>query len=226
MMEMNKSMTLVCFAVEQEAGPFRKLARVIPEARIIVTGMGTRNAKSALQTALEENSFSRVITGGFAGGLNPRLPLGAVVFDADEGFTLARSLSAAGAVVGRFHWAERVKVTAGEKKAVWDATRLDAVEMESGVIRAACRERGIPSATVRVISDAADEDLPIDFNRFMTPDQRIDYPRLIWALARSPATVPALLRFARDSRAAAARLAEVLAKSLSAPGEKAETLKR
>lgn len=217
-METNKSTTLICFAVEQEAGPFRKLARAIPEARIIVTGMGTRNAKSALQTALEEDVFSAVITSGFAGGLNPMLPLGTVVFDADEGFALAPSLSAAGAVAGRFHCAERVKITVGEKRAAWDATRLDAVEMESDTIRAICRERGIPSATIRVISDAANKDLPIDFNRFMTPEERINYHRLIWALVRSPSTVPALLRFARDSRTAAARLAKVLAMSLSPLG--------
>lgn len=215
-MQTNNSKTLICFAVDHEAGPFRRHARAFPEVRIIVTGMGIQNARSGLVSALQGNSFSAVITSGFAGGLNPALPLGAVVFDADAGFTLIGSLKAAGAIPGRFLCAERVMATAGEKKRAWAATHLDAVEMESGVIRELCRGRGIPSATVRVISDVADQDLPIDFNRFMTPDQRIDYVRLVWALARSPAKVPRLLRFAGESRAATRQLAKVLARALSA----------
>ena len=82
--------------------------------------------------------------------------------------------------------------------------------MESSVIRTVCREHGLPSATLRAISDAADEDLPLDFNALLTSDQRISLTKLAGALLRSPRTVPELLALQRNTRLAARRLGEVL----------------
>jgi hypothetical protein len=82
--------------------------------------------------------------------------------------------------------------------------------MESGVIRAICRERGVPSATVRVISDAANEDLPLDFNRFMSEEQSLSVGRLGLSVAASPWKIGALLQFQKQIRLAAERLARVL----------------
>ena len=88
--------------------------------------------------------------------------------------------------------------------------------MESGIIRAICKERGIPSATVRVISDAADEDLPLDFNRLMDADARFRYDRLAVALLKSPGRIRALIQMGFRTRRAARELASVLS-SLFAP---------
>jgi hypothetical protein len=63
---------------------------------------------------------------------------------------------------------------------------------------------------VRVISDAAGEDLPLDFGALMTPDQQIDVSRLMGVLARSPGKIIRLIRFSRLLGKASAKLARVL----------------
>ncbi len=206
---------LVCFAVKEEAKFFAAPTSGDGRLAITITGMGRANAEAGLRKAIAEARPGMVITAGFAGGLNPELTTGQVVFQAEPETGLIERLSRAGGIAGRFHCAERVAVSAAEKAALWESTGADAVEMESGVIRALCREQQIPSATVRVISDAANEDLPLDFNALMTPDQRIDYGRLAWKVATSPRKIPVLMRFQKRTAAAAKTLAEVLRGALS-----------
>ena len=203
-------MVLVCFAVKEEAAPFARRAKALGEVRLLVTGMGARNAERALRPALADPP-TLVLTCGFAGGLGPALASGRVVFSLDETIGLEPALRAAGAIPGRFHFADRVATTAAEKAALRQQTGADAVEMESQVMREICRQRGIASGTVRVILDAADQDLPLDFNRLLTEEQKIHPGKLAAALLRSPGKVGALLRFQTQVRAAAESLAQVLA---------------
>jgi adenosylhomocysteine nucleosidase len=183
--------------------------------RVLLTGIGQRNAEKAVRTALAEREAKQVLTCGFAGGLNPEFTVGTVVFSADDDFSLSEVLLAAGARPVNFHCADRVVATAAEKRAVRQSTGADAVEMESGVIRAICREHSIPSATVRVISDAANEDLPLDFNRLMDTEQNPAYSKLALALLMSPGKIGALLSLQGKTRVAAEKLAEVLIRVIS-----------
>ncbi len=213
----------VLFAVKEEARPFSNPALLRPRGasawapvRILVTGMGAANAEreflAALARAQRPPQF--VLTCGFAGGLAPHLSTGTVVFEADANFLLSDRLRAAGAKNARFYCARRVVISVAEKAELYRTTGADAVEMESEIIRRLARERGIPSATVRVISDAASETLPLDFNALLTPKMELDFARLVGGLVRSPSTIPELIRFGGRTKRAAARLAGVLAAAL------------
>jgi adenosylhomocysteine nucleosidase len=203
-------MTLVCFAVKEEAAAFRKLAARHLGVAILVTGMGRRNAEKAVREFLAACPTELVLTCGFAGGLDPALAPGAVVFATREE-DLGETLQGAGAKRAEFFCAPRVVVTAAEKQQLRAATGAEAVEMESEGIQALCRERGIACATVRAISDAAGEDLPLDFNRLYRPDLSLDFGKLAWWLLKSPGKIGALLRLRTRCRFAAVQLAGVLA---------------
>lgn len=202
--------TLVCFALKEEAGAFRKAASGNADVSSLLTGIGRKNAERSFRDFLAHNSPERVFTCGFAGGLNPALATGDVVFSTGD-TALNDKLLAAAAKPVRFFCATRIAATAGEKQRLRQNTSADAVEMESEAIQAVCREHGIPCATVRVIFDTANEDLPLDFNQLSKPDSSLAYGKLALAVARSPGKIGALLRLQKRCRFAAERLAGVLA---------------
>ena len=209
--------TLVCFTLKEEAAPFRKMAAgtaaAAPAASILITGIGRNNAEKSVREFLATHSPELVLTCGFAGGLNPDLKPGDVVFEVQSPESKVQSqLIAAGAKPARFFCADRIATTVAEKKKLRAETGADAVELESGAIHAICRERGIPCATVRVISDTASEDLPLNFNALSKPDMNLDYGKLAWAVVKSPGKIGALLKLQKQTQFAAERLAEVLSK--------------
>ncbi len=207
------SRVLATFAVEEEAGPFRRM--LPPHVTVLVTGMGAAAASLAVADKLGTAEWDLVVTCGFAGGLDPALTHGAVLLESADDFPLRSAILAAGAKAARFHCAERVAVTAYEKAALRERTGADAVEMESSIIGRLCRDRAIPCATVRVISDTAKEDLPLDFNLLMKADGRISLPRLARAVLCRPGKIPALMALGRHTSSAARQLAAVLHKALA-----------
>ncbi len=201
---------LICFAVKEEARYFKPSLTWPTAVRVTITGMGRDNASRSFQNCIQNTSPQSVLTCGFAGGLNPQLQRGTIIFSADDDLGLSPALLQLGAKPVRFHCHARVVVTSAEKRQLWESTHADAVEMESGVIRQLCRERGIPSATVRVVSDSAEEDLPLDFNTVMTPEQKLNYFKLITQLLRTPSRIPAVIRLHKNTAAASERLAQFL----------------
>jgi adenosylhomocysteine nucleosidase len=201
--------SLVCFALKEEARAFQRLAVDREVVSILITGIGRKNSERTLVERLNQLTPRFVLTCGFAGGLDPTLAAGDVLYSTDDQGLRGR-LSAVGVKATRFCCASRIATTAVEKLELRRATGADAVEMESEAIHAVCRAHGLPCATVRVISDAAHEDLPLDFNQLSKPDLSLDYFKLFWAIARSPGTIPGLLHLQKTSSFAAQRLAEVL----------------
>ena len=91
--------TLICFALKEEAAPFQKVTAA-QAALILITGIGRQNAEKSVREFLaggasvppsrsqDQARLARtlaspdlVLTCGFAGGLNPDLKIGDVVFE-------------------------------------------------------------------------------------------------------------------------------------------------
>jgi nucleoside phosphorylase len=211
---MEHNSIVVCFALPEEAVPFQKRSRDIP---VFFTGIGKANAEKAAREYLKGRAPALLLTCGFAGGLDPALNVGDVVFEtansdgAKDGAMRAK-LIGAGAKPVKIFCADKIASTVAEKKKLREETGADAAEMESGAVQSVCHERGVPCATVRVISDTADEDLPLDFNEFLTPDKKLDMGKLMLSVAKKPWKMGALMDLQRKTRLAAERLGEVLVK--------------
>jgi adenosylhomocysteine nucleosidase len=213
---------LLCFAVKEEMkffAPHRsggKGPQVATTFQVWMTGIGRKNAAENARKAIARMKPERVITAGFAGGLNPKLKCGTVVYEEDFDAGFGADLEELGAVPAKFHCHRRVAITTEEKAALWRETGADAVEMESSVIRTICREFHIPSATIRVISDDATQDLPLDFNALMTSEDRINYLKLFGAVLSRPSRIPKLIGFQQQTLDAARKLGAVLEELLRA----------
>jgi adenosylhomocysteine nucleosidase len=211
-----KPETLVCFALKEEAAPFRKFAAARSGVSVLIVGIGRENAERSIRNHLSTNSPAQVFTCGFAGGLNPALQLGDVIFESGkrkaESGNEEERLVAVGAKPAKFFCADRIATTVAEKKKLRDETGADVVEMESAAIQAVCAEKNIPCATVRVISDTAHEDLPLDFNALAKPDKSLDFGKLFLAIAKSPGKIGALMALQKKTSFAAQRLAATLEK--------------
>jgi len=218
-MTVERSKVLVCFAVKEEARPFQRICRENSgdqdaSAAVLVTGMGSVNARKTLQQALTTMTPKLVVSSGFAGGLDPQLKTGDLIFQAPAPADIEARLQSIGAKPVVFHHSAQVASTAAAKSRLRRDSGADAVEMESDALAAVCRKAGIPCLVLRVVLDTAAEDLPLDFNTVMDEQQRIKPGKLALVLARSPGKIGALLRLQRQSDMAARILAQGLVQLL------------
>ncbi len=155
-------------------------------------GVGVDKASAVCREALATQPLDLAVSSGFACALIPsqigELLIGTEVVhrgDASEpsgpvdvlpcsGFHVKMALDAAKradvpARTGRFVTVSRVLWRAWEKGDIAAGTGAIGLDMESAAIGAAARDRQVPFLVVRAVSDLQDEDLPLDFNRCLTP---------------------------------------------------------
>ena len=181
---------------------------------VVLTGIGPRAAAAASAVVFRDRP-DLCISSGLAGGLSGALRVADVVapervrgpdgcaIDADPSL-LALAARCGAKAINTLHSSPMVIATSDEKRRM--SVVADAVDMESATILTESRKRGVPAIAIRAISDPADRDLPIDFNRVLTDDGRLSVIRVIGALARRPDAVPGLVRLGVGGRRAATAL--------------------
>ncbi len=187
------------------ASEARELASVVPRDgwSQLVSGPGPRLVTEVLR---ERKQTGGIVSVGFCGALDPSLEVGDIVVAGDEIRSSRRF------VRGEILSSDRVAVTAGEKRALRERTGAIAVEMESAAVAAKAREWGVPFRCIKVVSDSAREDMPLDFNQYRDAAGHFSRGRIALAAVGHPFTlIPALLRLNRNCRKAAEKLGEFLA---------------
>jgi nucleoside phosphorylase len=103
---------------------------------------------------------------------------------------------------------DEILVKASQKKSC--SSRAQSVDMESFEIVKAASAWGARSVVIRAISDAASEDLPINFNLTLSAQNEVSLAKVLMQLAKNPLALPSLVRFGRQSRRAGGLLAAFL----------------
>jgi nucleoside phosphorylase len=197
------------------------------EVAVLITGVGPRPARLAFSRIKwhEDDALGYCISSGVAGALRPEYGIGQVLaarnvvsegLRSDPQNSVLESSAAlisfaaeSGATtVDRFYSAERAVSRAEEKRHLGKCA--DAVEMESFEVLLQSRSFGIPAAAIRAISDAADEDLPLEMNEVFSDEGQVSIPRVLGQMARHPQSLPGLVKLGQQSKKAAESLAHFL----------------
>jgi len=157
------------------------------ELHLIRTGIGHEHARQATEAVLGALAPQAIISTGYAGGLGPEgvgaLLLGGHAEDwtserpplslpADEALLAVACRAARDAGVawsrGAIVTVARVVWRAKEKQALADVSGGIGVDMESAAVAQAAAIGNVPFLAVRAVSDKVGDDLPMDFNLWLS----------------------------------------------------------
>lgn len=184
---------------------------------LVADGPGPVRASAATRVALDLGPVCALLSTGFCGGLDPALKVGEVfvaddVMGEGESRWAARTAGREGGTTptGRLLSRDRVVVTAEEKVSLFRTLGARVVEMEAAAVAQAAHDEGVPFYCVRVVSDAASDTLPLDFNLYRAPSGRFSRGRILGAALARPWSFRGLLRLNTDSLRATRSLGDFL----------------
>lgn len=225
---------LVTFAVRTEFAPWERRRSFLrlpgdepvfeanfggAKVRAVLTGMGQEHALDAAKRAFAYKPDLCIST-GLAGALRSGYQVGDIlaarlvsevgepVAVASHRELLATALDCGARHIERLATSRNLVAQPEEKREI--APQAEAVDMESYVILAEAARCGVPALAARAVSDTPDFAMPYDFAAACDAQGQVRAARVLAQVLRKPSGLPALLKLARDSRAASRRLAAFL----------------
>lgn len=184
-------MILVATGMQREA-------RIIARPGVIVVAGGGDDAWLEAELDARANGTRALLSIGVAGALAEDLRPGDwVIGTGPLGARLATILPHAR--IGPIYADGRMVADATAKQALHAATGAIAVDMESHIAARVAARHHLPFAIIRVISDAASDDLPAAARVALRPGGGIAIGAVLASLIRHPAQLPALIRTGRDA---------------------------
>ena len=188
------------------------------------TGVGLEKAGRNAAHLLDNQSFSLIVSTGFACALNAA-DIGTLLVGREVVHQGARSDEPSEVLdvpgderdlvmtwvtslvppehIGRFVSTDRVIGSAREKRRFALSTQAIGLDMESSALAAQAQRARVPFVIIRSVSDLLDEDLPLDFNLFLRPT---GWLKGIGAVLAAPSCLLGLGRLRRQSLVAAEAL--------------------
>lgn len=184
---------------------------------LFADGPGPKHAEVAAREAFAAGPVDWAVSVGFCGGLDPGLRVGEVLIASEvigEGGVIwnVSPVESGECAAGRgpLLSCDRVVITSGEKQTLFREVGARAVEMEAAAVARVAQEKGVPFCCVRVVSDAAGDTLPLDFNQYRAPSGRFRRGRILAAALARPWSLRGLMRLNNDSIRAARCLGDFL----------------
>ena len=200
--------TLVVFALEREAKPFRR--RAPAGVRVAVCGVGPAAVEQVLPALLTDDIES-VLMAGFCGALREGLSVGDVI-------TTDAVIDEHGGSWGtgpiRLLTTDRMIGDPIEKRHLGERHEAAIVDMESATVARICARHGMPFLAIRAVSDEVTTRLSPDLLNLLAGG-KVSPLRVITSLIRRPAILREFLRLGRDTKLAANRLADGIGNHLA-----------
>ena len=210
--------------------PFKKFVCNLPGKEIVLieSGMGPRSAQEALGAELTGFTPDLLIFSGFAGGLHPDLPVGAVCFT-------ARTCEISSGQVFHFRFPDKLidfmtqngirpvlglsAEQPGNKRTLsaLAAGQTAVLDMETATLARIAFHNKIPFVCFRAVSDGLDHDLGFDLSDITDEHGKVRLAGVLVAVIRKPATLKAFYLSWRRSRRAAKNLCRSAAAFLGLP---------
>jgi len=176
--------------------------------------VGLRGARLAARAA-HWRTPDLVVSAGACGALAPALAVGALVVPTvvlgPDGTRWPTAPLPRVPGDGALLTVAAVVESAAQKARLWMETGALAVDMESAAVMAWARERGVPAAVVRAVSDDAESSIPTALAGAVGEDGRVRPLRAVTAALTRQTSVNALLGLRAATEAALRSVAAALA---------------
>lgn len=183
---------------------------------ILHTGVGTKDCAERMEMLLHKARPRIVCSSGFAGAIDPSLKVGDLIIAGN--FSDRRLLETAEKAL-RERKARTVKlftsasiIDSGVERAdVARSSSAAAVDMETATIVRVCNGHGVPTLSLRAISDSPEQPFPAPPGVLFDIElQRTNYSRLLAYLLRHPGSISRLVKFGREVNRARAKLTDAI----------------
>lgn len=174
--------------------------------QVALSGVGPGNARRAVQELVSQGQPEALISLGYSGGLKDHLVPGDAIH--------AQEIETSDGKVYRSEQSGHRLLSVSKLAPSKESKRLlaekhpeaYAVDMESAVVAEAAEQAGLPWRALRVIIDPLGSNLPIDFNRCVSPKGQTAPAKLAREILTHPAQIPALIEFGKWEKRARQQL--------------------